>query len=208
MKRLLRLLCREKKYDALRHNLSVSFREIFRNVFEHGEIESAGFCAQYWPTTDRVEICIADRGIGVFQSLQSSKYTVPDDDKQALYYSLMPGVSSKAWRAKKKRASAKSSWDNSGFGLFFAHQLFRKFGHFFIASGDTAIHLTDGKTVPYACNVEGTIVSMSINLSTIPEIEKTAKEIRDKAFEVKKRIGIKSLDYESVVAFISEDQEG
>ncbi|SDY78098.1 hypothetical protein SAMN05444004_103122 [Jannaschia faecimaris] len=195
------------KSESLRHSLSVSFREIFRNVFEHGETDTAGFCAQYWPAADRVEICIADRGIGVNRSLQSSKYTIPENDRQALYYALMLGVSSKAWRAKKKRASFKSQWDNSGFGLFFAHQLFRKFGHFFIASGNTALHLTDGKSMSYDCDVEGTVVSMSIDLSSILEIEETVHAIGAKAFEVKKRIGVKSLDYESVVAFISEDQQ-
>lgn len=90
----------QDRSEELRMTLARSFCEIFRNCFEHGKSESAVFCAQYWPKLDTVEICIADRGIGVFESLCESKHTNPNNDDEALAYSLMPGISSKAWRYK------------------------------------------------------------------------------------------------------------
>ncbi|MEO9683852.1 MAG: hypothetical protein ABJF86_17870 [Tateyamaria sp.] len=145
--------------------LARSFCEIFRNCFEHGGSENAVFCAQYWPQLNTVEICIADRGMGVKASLTESKHTKPVTDSEALGFSLMPGVSSKAWRHKKKKAAQKSVWDNAGYGLFFAHQLFGKLGHFYIASGNSSLFLDKDKYKEIPCAIEGTLVSMRMSLS-------------------------------------------
>lgn len=186
----------------LRTTIARSFCEIFRNSFEHGSSESAVFCAQYYPQLNEVEICIADRGIGVRESLLESKYTKPKTDTEAISFSLMPGVSSKAWKHKKKKASQKSVWDNAGYGLFFAHQLFGKLGHFFLASGDSSIYLTKDKYQELPCSVEGTLVSMRMSLADEDEIVGALKATREKAAEIKARLGVKSLHYKSVQAFL------
>jgi hypothetical protein len=153
------------KGEHFKHALQRSFCEIIRNCFEHGNGTAIHFCAQHWPLKKEVEICIVDRGIGVKASLLTGKYNMPKDDSEALMFSLMPGVSSKAWRHKKKKASQKSVWDNAGYGLFFAHQLFSNLGHFFIASGESGLLLNKDKFKKLDCNVQGTIVSMKISLS-------------------------------------------
>lgn len=73
------------KSKALQKVVANSFVEIFRNCFEHGEASGAVFCAQYWEGTSEVEVCIADRGIGICSSLQESKYNKPGDDREAIY---------------------------------------------------------------------------------------------------------------------------
>lgn len=189
----------------LRSTVSRSFREIFRNVFEHAEASSAYFCAQYWPTRSTVEICIADRGIGFSSSINTSRHHHANSDLEALYLSLMPGVSSKAWRHKKKRANQKSHWDNSGFGLFFAHQLFGKLGHFFIGSGQSGLLLTSRGYRDLNCHIEGSLISMGLDLSNQAEIDRTLEMIGQRAFALKERLGVKSLDYASVAAFLQSD---
>lgn len=192
----------QDRSEELRETLSRSFCEIFRNCFEHGGAQSAVFCAQYWPNLDVVEICVADRGIGVCESLNESKYTKPKTDKEALAFSLMPGVSSKAWRHKKKRPAQRSVWDNAGYGLFFAHQLFGKLGHFYIASGNSSLYLNSEKYLSFPCTIEGTLVSMQMSLSDEKRIVGALKETRDLAARVKERLGVKSLDFKSVQAFL------
>lgn len=94
------------KSASLKVALQRSFCEIIRNCFEHGETKIVTFCAQHWPQKEMVEICIVDSGIGVKSSLESGKYNIPETDLDALKYSMMPGVSSKAWRNKKKKGIA------------------------------------------------------------------------------------------------------
>ncbi|PHQ81093.1 MAG: hypothetical protein COB65_10505 [Thalassobium sp.] len=114
----------------------------------------------------------------------------------------MPGVSSKAWRHKKKKAEQKSVWDNAGYGLFFAHQLFGKLGHFYIASGNSSLYLDSSKYLSLPCSIEGTLVSMRMSLSDECKIVGALKETRDLASKVKERLGVKSLDIKSVQAFL------
>lgn len=136
------------------------------------------------------------------KSLNDSKYTKPDSDEEALAYSLMPGVSSKAWRNKKKRSAHKGIWDNSGYGLFFAHQLFRKLGHFYIASGDSSLFLDESRMLNLPCSVEGTVVSMRMHLGDESRIISAKNSMSKVAAEVKARL-VKSLDYKSVIGFLS-----
>lgn len=192
----------QDRSQQLRSALSRSFCEIFRNTFEHGGVEQAVFCAQYWRQLDEVEICIADRGIGVLSSLNESKYTKPDTEEEALHFALMPGVSSKAWRNKKKKAHQKSVWDNAGYGLFFAQNLFGKLGKFYIASGETSLYLNSDSIKTYPCSVDGTLVSMRLKLSDEDQISRVIEETAGLAFKVKERLGVKSLDYKSVAAFL------
>jgi len=200
-----RIVSREGE-GPLHYFVTRAFREIFRNCFEHAEVDNVAFCAQYWPSKGRVEICIVDRGIGMLESLNESKHHRPLSDREALYFSLMPGVSSKAWRAKKKKASQRSEWDNSGYGLFFSHQLFGAMGHFFVASGSNGLLVNRGGVSDYECAVEGTVVSASLNLSQKHEFEGVMNAVRDKAAKVKERLGVKSIDFASIQAFLKNDE--
>lgn len=192
----------------LENILACSFREIFRNVFEHSGAKGAVFCVQYWPTRDEVEICIADRGVGIFASLREDRKLGEFTEKEALGLCLMPGVSSKARKHKKKKSSQKTQWDNSGFGLFFTHQIFGELGWFGIASGKDAIFISENQPAQYVkCELEGTLVSLRLDLSDPKKIEDVVSKVQKRAFEVKERIGTKSIDFASVRAFLAKESE-
>lgn len=188
--------------EALHKIIARSFCEIFRNCFEHGEAEAVVYCAQYWPANNEVEICIADRGIGVMASLNESRDTKPSNDREALFFSLMPGVSSKAWRHKKKKAHQKSHWDNAGYGLFFAHRLFGSLGTFQIASMGHLLVISNGVVSEHSIDIEGTLVSMRLNLADSEGISEALTELLHLASVVRERLGVRGLSFASVEAFI------
>ncbi|WP_412564055.1 hypothetical protein [Thalassobius sp. MITS945101] len=194
------------KGRELERALQISFREIIRNSFEHGETNEVTFCAQHWPQREQVEICIADKGIGVRASLESGKYNIPKNDQDALKYSIMPGVSSKAWRNKKKRASQKSEWDNAGYGLFFAHHLFGNLGHFFIGSGDSGLLLSKDKKMELPCKIEGTLVSLNLDLSCEGSILEALNGISKQSHKIKTRLGVKSLDLAEIDSYLKANK--
>ncbi|MBO9468285.1 hypothetical protein J7443_23865 [Tropicibacter sp. R15_0] len=191
--------------EELRSALQRSFREIIRNSFEHGEANTVFFCAQHWPRLEKVELCIADRGIGVRSSLESGKYNIPENDLEALKFAIMPGVSSKAWKHKKKKSAQKTPWDNSGYGLFFAHHLFGNLGHFAIASGSNALYLNRDRFNEFECEINGTVVSLSLDLSCEQRIFDCLNDLSKKAHIIKNRLGVKSLDIASIDAYLKSN---
>lgn len=199
--KLSKVVSQDRSKD-LRSALTRSFCEIIRNSFEHGDAAGVHYCAQHWPKLKQVEICIADRGMGIATSLANGKYNIPENDREALLYSLMPGVSSKAWMYKKKRASQKTHWDNAGYGLFFAHQLFGNLGHFMIASGEKALFLSRDSFKEYDCYVDGTIVSMKLDLSEENRIADELRSHSDRAAKIRERLGVKSLQIKSIEALL------
>lgn len=178
-------------------------REVFRNSYEHSGAPTSGYCMQYWPSYKEVEFCIADRGIGIRKSLSENKYLAITSDKEALLLSVMPGLSSKAWRHKKKKSMHKSEWDNAGYGLFQAFKLFGSLGHLMIASGQSALisrRGEDATTVP--CNFEGAVISARIDLSDQRIIEAKIEKISREAAEVKARVGTRSVDIDEVAKYV------
>jgi anti-sigma regulatory factor (Ser/Thr protein kinase) len=192
----------QRRSEALQRILTVSFREIFRNVFEHSQSKSAVYCAQYWPSRKQVELCVGDRGIGFSASLMEDDRFSGLSDRSSLLFSLMPGVSSKAKAYSKRSRSQRSEWDNSGYGLFFAHKLFGEFGTFSMASGRHGITIRKGKLIEsLPAFVEGSVVSMRLDLSDIDAIEAHIDQIRSEAHTVKARYGVNGLRLSSVEAF-------
>ncbi len=194
----------QRRSPRLQSVLAVSFREIFRNVFEHSGADRASFCAQYWPKRDLVEICISDRGVGFSKSLSEDKRFDDLSDRSALLYSLMPGVSSKAKLHRKKPSFQKSDWDNAGYGLFFAHRLFGKFGWFGMASGGHCLYLSGRNQIQTKpTQVEGSVVSLRLDLSDLEEIEREIVNIQSDAATVKAKLGVNGLKLSSVEAYLS-----
>ena len=64
------VIARDRQKNAdLFDALSYSIREVMRNVFEHSQAPFLYYCAQYWPTNNKVEFAIADFGIGIRRGL-------------------------------------------------------------------------------------------------------------------------------------------
>ena len=134
--------------------LSYCFREIIRNSFEHAGVNKCFVMAQRWYDGD-AEITIADRGMGIYDSLkQKHAVTSPEN---ALKLALMPGITSGGDRATG------SEWDNSGFGLYVTSEIGKRFGNFSILSSNKLL-LNAGQNNPTKdVPLHGTIVKLKVN---------------------------------------------
>lgn len=168
--------------------LTFSIREIMRNVYEHSQSRSIEYCAQYWPSYHKVEIAIADNGIGLRESLKSNPHIEVATDSDAIQQALMPAISSKNYKGAKIDTS--NPWHNSGFGLYMSNRICRLGGSFLICSGDHGIKLNEvGKEhidLPHKCL--GTVVRMVLNTSKLTELSSMLTKFRDEGYEVAKKI--------------------
>jgi hypothetical protein len=199
------VLCGDDNGDLF-DTLTYSIREIVRNVLEHSGAERFGICAQYWPTRQRVEVAILDRGIGLRSSLAGNPHIDVSDDKKAINFALMPAVSGIAFKGARRQ---RGNWGNSGFGLYMTNRICRNGGNFFIASGDTAMLLTKGQGKRYfRCSLDGTAVRMVINTSQLTGLRESLGRYRDEGFEIQKKYAeIVNIDPSSASLMLSEDFE-
>lgn len=166
--------------------LSYSLREIIRNVVEHSESKQFGICAQYWPTRQKVEAAILDRGVGLRRTLSRNPHLDVGDDKAALNYALMPAVSGRAYKGARKQ---RGHWANSGFGLYMTSRICRNGGNFFVASGDTGMLLTKAKEGKkyFRCSYEGTAVRLVIKTDQMGSLADALKKYREDGYEIQKK---------------------
>lgn len=159
--------------------LTYSIREIIRNVIEHSQSYQFGFCAQYWPSYERVQLAILDRGIGIKSGLSHNPKLIIKNDHEALNLSLMPGISGKAY--KGSRLVMKGEWANSGFGLYMTSRLCREGGSFFIASGETGLYLSENKRRYLDTPFEGTALMLVLNTKRLASLNSMLSKYKDEA---------------------------
>ncbi|MEZ8365411.1 hypothetical protein AB6C96_09665 [Vibrio cyclitrophicus] len=168
--------------------LTFSIREIMRNVYEHSGSKRIEYCAQYWPTYHKVEIAIADSGIGLRESLKSNPFVEVENDCDAIQQALMPAISSKNY--KGARIDTSNPWHNSGFGLYMSSRICRLGGSFLVCSGRHGIKLDEmGKehiNLDHPCI--GTVVRMVLNTSKLSELNSMLAKFREEGYEVAKQI--------------------
>jgi hypothetical protein len=163
--------------------LSFSVREVFRNVFEHGETDELYYCAQYWPNSDKVEFAVADSGIGIRRSLGQNPNFRYQLDKEALEAALLPSVSGKTHAPRTS-----TTWFNSGYGLYMINRLARNGGSFVIASGESAICLTPKTKTNFSTSFSGSILRVSFRVSEIGDVQARLQEFRKEGSEIAARI--------------------
>jgi hypothetical protein len=164
-------------YDALTY----SIREIIRNVIEHSESQRFGFCAQYWPKKNKVELSVLDRGVGIKAGLSSNPHLDIQNDHEALNLSLMPGISGKAY--KGARQANEGHWTNTGFGLYMTSRLCREGGSFFIASGKTSLLLSENNKENINAPFSGTALRLILNTNRINSLSDMLTQYRKDASE-------------------------
>lgn len=145
--------------------LKYSIREIIRNVVEHSNSETIAYCAQYWPSQDRVEIAILDNGSGIYSSLQQNPYVEMKCDRDAIHAALLPGVSGKMYKGIKVRRD--DVWQNSGYGLYMTSRLCRHGGDFFIGSGNCSFQLKNQNKSYFTFDHNGTVIRLVMKPSQI-----------------------------------------
>jgi hypothetical protein len=180
------LLTRRSSGDLV-DTLTFTIREIIRNVVEHSGSEVVEYCAQYWPTKDLVEVAILDTGNGVKKGLSSNPYLKLNDEREALHFALLPGVSGKMYKGVKKRMH--DDWQNSGFGLYMTSRICRNGGSFFIASNDKSIFLSQAGKEDMECNYKGTALRMCINTKRITNYSDMLKKFKEEGYATAKKIG-------------------
>ncbi|WP_220429131.1 hypothetical protein [Sulfitobacter mediterraneus] len=159
--------------------LSYSLREVFRNSFEHGDTNELYYCAQYWPSSNKVEFAAADFGIGVRAGLSRNPNFRFQSDKQALEYALLPSVSGRTHEPRRS-----PNWFNSGYGLYMTNRLARNGGNFVICSGDSAICLTPKTKTNFATSFSGTILRVNLNIDGISGVQNRLREFHDEGKEI------------------------
>jgi hypothetical protein len=167
-------------YDAL----TFAIREVMRNVFEHSETSEVFYCAQYWPNSGRVEFAVADFGIGIRKGLgQNPNFRFPRD-KDAIEYALLPSVSGKTHLPRRSE-----TWFNSGYGLYMTNRLARNGGgNFLIASGNTAIQLSQKTKHNFKTSFPGTVLRFNLKLSEMDNVQAQLAEFRKDGYELAKTI--------------------
>lgn len=152
------------------------FREIIRNTFEHGNINSFWVCGQYWPTRSEAEIAIMDEGIGILKSLQSNSRILAKNCKEANLLALQPGMS----RTIGLKQDPMDIWQNSGYGLYVASTICAMTGgYFIISSGDSAILINNSEQSEYCASQKGTAICLNIktNSKKLRDFDETLKAI-------------------------------
>jgi len=158
-----KVLARAEEGDLV-DTLTYSFREILRNSLEHSMAGSVRYCAQYWPTSNLVEIAVMDYGCGLKRSLSANPFLQINSNHDAINFSLMPGISSKYYKGSRKRNDV---WQNSGYGLYITSRLCGNGGSFFIASGDTGVLLKRGEKKWLGIDIQGTGIRFMLDTSIV-----------------------------------------
>jgi hypothetical protein len=167
-KRLSAMLVQDTTY-AVRHALVFSLTEILRNIVEHSQASQLGYCAQYWPSSQVVEVGILDSGIGIAASLAQNPFWSLQNESHALHLALLPGVSGKAFKGAVQDKD--DPWANAGFGLYMASSICREAGGFLISSGSAAIELQGAKKIARKLPIRGTAVRLRVQLTKLEAAE-------------------------------------
>lgn len=117
-----------------------SLEEAMKNAVQHADRARVRLmAAQRFPSDRRLQIAIADDGIGLLQSLRRNPNLRPATHRDALTLAIQPGVSGAATLPSESDFTR-----NRGFGLFLLSEIARlTLGWFVLASGD-ALLVQDG----------------------------------------------------------------
>jgi len=163
--------------------------ELIRNVLEHSSSENGAFiCAQYYRKSNTARIGIADRGVGIRETISRSH--LAPSDLSAIRLALMPGITG----LTRKEGGTET---NAGAGLFFIKSIAAMNRDFFLIYSGKAMYKllrsdakrrgnvvkgdpfrnrhSSGEDLPYW---RGTVVGMDISLDRTGEFTGLLDDIR------------------------------
>ncbi|MCJ7843626.1 ATP-binding protein [Lederbergia sp. NSJ-179] len=156
--------------DVVRDLFEFVVREMIRNIFDHSQTTHFYYGSQLYPTTNSVELVIADLGLGLLKTIpfdiEETWFGEPTHE-DAIRKAVIPGLS-----ALSNHAYAPEDYKNSGYGLALVKRIVeRTNGHFSIASGKKTItYSLSGESVE-DCDIKGTLIRMRINLDKLNTID-------------------------------------
>ncbi len=182
---LLHLADHPEQAEAIKYTVS----ELVRNVLEHAESsQGAVVCAQYFKTSNKVAIGIADTGVGILKTMGAVHSVSTDQD--AMRLALMPGVTGTTTQAGGTEA-------NAGAGLFIVKSIAQvNRNYFLLYSGNAAYKLKRvpelGKVTLHADPLEdrhsfltnlpywqGTVVGIDISLNQTQSFASLLAKVRE-----------------------------
>ncbi|MFP5179499.1 hypothetical protein PQS33_00420 [Bacillus altitudinis] len=152
--------------EAVKNLFKFVLREIVRNIFDHSETPHYYYCSQIYPSTNSVEVVLADVGLGLLNTVPFNiEETWSDNplDEDAIRKAIIPGLS-----AYSNHAYAPEDYKNSGYGLALVKRIIEKTdGVFSIASGKKTITYNSLGEFVEDCDLKGTLIRMRINLNNL-----------------------------------------
>jgi len=154
-----------------------SLEEAMRNSVQHAGSHDAVrlVCGIRFPQQGRVQLAVADSGIGITASLRRNPALQPASDRDALSLAVQPGVSGAATLPVLDEAER-----NYGFGLFLLAEIARRTGgYLFLASGDHAL-IQDGRqrSLHRIHPWRGTLLALELYESTLEDFDTLQRESR------------------------------
>ncbi len=154
--------------EGVLHGLNWCISEVMDNVFQHSQTDHGFVMGQYHQQTHKVVFCIYDAGIGIYNSLKSSKHK-PASELDAISLSLQEGI---------------SDGEGQGNGLFGLYQIILgNKGTLAITSGATSVVLNESgemnnhKALFISNEDRGTIVDFQLDLSKNIDMERAFETI-------------------------------
>lgn len=200
--RMAQILARSSKGNLV-DTLAYALREIMRNVLEHSVSDVLEYCAQYWPSQDKVEIALLDRGIGVYKSLSNNPHLHIESEQHALNLSLLPGVSGKVPPRAQNRQD--DVWQNSGYGLYMTSRLCKVGGDFFIGSGKASVRLKGDNKEYLPFDFAGTVVHLVLKPSQIGHVTKALNAFSREGAKIAKELCAYPISASSASRMLSRD---
>ena len=152
----------------------VILAEIFQNFYAHAEFDKPPICCvQDWPSCDYLEISIADKGIGMANSLAEVLEGYPEGTNPC-QIACDNGVSSKL-----NQAGVLGTY-HSGYGLYYTKRFIEENeGGLYLFSNDKCFEVTPGHesnyTLPYRW--QGTAIRLIINKKKVINCESFYQQI-------------------------------
>lgn len=162
--------------------ISYCFREIIRNVFEHTNCLYCSIFGQIYPLRDEIEICIADSGAGIRNSLAQC-YDECTSDEWALQNAILPGITS-------GDVKTGSMYDNSGFGLYVLSRIAQKFGYMLIGSGEKFLKIDSKGNHLFDGFFPGTFVGINFKYRTLLRHQEWIMQIINEGESLSRKLGI------------------
>lgn len=173
--------------------------ELLRNVVQHSQSAIGGVAmAQYFPRSGLVEICVADCGLGIKDTLREA-YPEINSDIKAVKFSTQPHISRTFGPAQYD-----SMRDNAGLGLFFIKQITSlASGSFFLGSGSALADIWGDKNgeqqkiykIAKNGGWPGTFAYLQLRKDSITEFDQILQSCRHLAAEARKYPNELALDF-------------
>jgi hypothetical protein len=151
------ILSDQLQEEALSDLVDYALSELMDNVFDHSQSEIGFFIqAQKYPSKERVEIFLLDRGRGIATSLKDNPVYSSFDDKKRFELALSPRITAKPEKHSGEGLSSVITWVEKNSSNYAQGVIFSNSDVWFCVNGKTGLDHTNYTIWP------GTLIWLSI----------------------------------------------